>query len=153
MERIELAKPADFDVVAGLARQVHDLHVQWRPDIFLATETPLPRGTYFELLEREGIYVLRRNYMVLAYAVVSIQEMDLPVLVPRRVWKLEELCVDANFRRQGLGSQFLNGLMELARQAGCTDLQLTCDPHNQAGRALYESLGMQIKAIQYQRKL
>ncbi len=153
MERIEPAKPADFDAVAGLARQVHDLHVQWRPDIFRATEMPLPRGTYFKLLERGGIYVLRRDHMVLAYAVVSIQEVDLPVLAPRRVWKLEEFCVDADFRRQGLGSQFLKGLMELARQSGCTDLQLTCDPNNRAGRALYESLGMRVKTIQYQRKL
>ncbi len=44
-------------------------------------------------------------------------------------------------------------LFALGRSFGCTDVQLTCDPHNAPGMAFYGSLGMGVKTVQYQMKL
>ena len=54
---------------------------------------------------------------------------------------------------QGVAKAFLHELMQRGREQGCNDLRLTCDPHNAAGIALYESLGMKPKVIQYQCQL
>ena len=34
---IEIPKIDDFTRINELAKQVHDIHVNWRPDIFLST--------------------------------------------------------------------------------------------------------------------
>lgn len=151
--QIEPAGSGDFAAVNGLAHQVHDLHISWRPDIFRQAEFPIPQDYFQELLARRGLYVLRSGDKILAYAVVSVQELDLPILVPRKVWKLEEICVEEAYRHQGLGRQVLEQLLAIGRSLGCTDFQLTCDPHNQAALACYEKLGMRVKVLQYQMKL
>ena len=52
-----------------------------------------------------------------------------------------------------LGRLLMERLFALGRSFGCTDVQLTCDPHNAPGMAFYGSLGMGVKTVQYQMKL
>lgn len=148
-----LADEADFEAVNRLARQVHELHVQWRPDLFRSVQYPITFEEFSALLQEQRLLLAQQNGMVVAYAVFAMQQFDVPKLMPQKSLKLEEICVDEAYRRQGIAKALLQELMRLGRAAGCTDLRLTCDPHNAAGIAFYESLGMQPKVIQYQRKL
>ncbi len=149
----EAAKMGDFAAVNRLARQVHGLHVSWRPDIYRKTEFPISQEDFRELVSRQELYVLRGTEGPVAYGKISTLSMDQPGLVPRFVLRLEELCVDASHRRAGLGRLLTEHLFTLGRNLGCTDVQLTCDPHNTPGIAFYESLGMGVKAVQYHMKL
>ena len=45
------AREADFDAVNRLARQVHELHVQWRPDLFRSVQYPITQVEFSELLQ------------------------------------------------------------------------------------------------------
>ena len=129
----EAAAAGDFAAVNRLARQVHELHVSWRPDIFRKTEFPISQEDFRDLVNRQEIYVLRGQEGPVAYGIISTLTRDRPGLVPRSILRLEELCVDESCRRSGV--------------------QLTCDPHNAPGIAFYESLGMRVKTVQYQMKL
>ena len=148
-----LASEADFDVVNRLARQVHELHVQWRPDLFRSVEYPIPQEAFSVLLHEQRLLLAQQDGAVIAYAVFAMQRLDVPKLVPHKTLKLDEICVDEAYRRQGIAKALMNELMRRGREQGCTDLRLTCDPHNAAGIALYESLGMKPKVIQYQCQL
>ena len=147
------ADEADFEAVNRLARQVHELHVQWRPDLFRSVQYPITPEEFSALLQEQRLLLAQKDGTVVAYAVFAMQEFDIPKLMPQKTLKLEEICVEEAYRRQGIAKALLQELMRLGKAAGCTDLHLTCDPHNAAGIAFYESLGMQPKVIQYQCKL
>ena len=147
------AGEADFGAVNRLARQVHELHVQWRPDLFRSVLYPIPREEFAALVQEQRLLLAQKDGKVIAYAVFGVQQLDVPKLMPQKTLKLDELCVDEAHRRQGVAKAFLHELMQRGREQGCTDLRLTCDPHNAAGIALYESLGMKPKVIQYQCQL
>ncbi|MDD6643353.1 MAG: GNAT family N-acetyltransferase [Firmicutes bacterium] len=147
------ADEADFEAVNRLARQVHELHVQWRPDLFRSVQYPITPEEFSALLQEQRLLLAQKDGTVVAYAVFAMQEFDIPKLMPQKTLKLEEICVEEAYRRQGIAKALLQELMRLGKAAGCTDLRLTCDPHNAAGIAFYESLGMQPKVIQYQCKL
>ncbi|MGM9523841.1 MAG: GNAT family N-acetyltransferase [Faecousia sp.] len=147
------ADEADFEAVNRLARQVHELHVQWRPDLFRSVQYPITPEEFSALLQEQRLLLAQKDGTVVAYAVFAMQGFDIPKLMPQKTLKLEEICVEEAYRRQGIAKALLQELMRLGKAAGCTDLRLTCDPHNAAGIAFYESLGMQPKVIQYQCKL
>jgi ribosomal protein S18 acetylase RimI-like enzyme len=54
---------------------------------------------------------------------------------------VHELDVHANWRRQGIGSALITEAMAVARRRGSTKFWLSTGGHNEAARALYESLG------------
>lgn len=149
----ELAKPEEFDAVNALARQVNDLHAQWRPDIYVRHSHPISPELYRELLEQRQLYVLREQQAVVAYATVRYTTVGSPGIIPRKILVLDQLCVDEACRHQGLGRKMFGALKELAREQGCTDLQLACDLNNKAAIDFYEGLGMEVKCLQYRLKL
>ena len=88
----EAAAAGDFAAVNRLARQVHELHVSWRPDIFRKTEFPISQEDFRDLVNRQEIYVLRGQEGPVAYGIISTLTRDRPGLVPRSILRLEELC-------------------------------------------------------------
>jgi ribosomal protein S18 acetylase RimI-like enzyme len=54
---------------------------------------------------------------------------------------VHELDVHASWRRQGIGSALITEAMAVARGRGSTKFWLSTGGHNEAARALYESLG------------
>ena len=41
---LESARPEDREAVEALARQVHGLHVSWRPDLYVMRRSCTPRA-------------------------------------------------------------------------------------------------------------
>lgn len=150
---LEPAGLEDFEAVNALACQVNDLHTQWRPDIYVHNPQPISMEAYGELLEQQLVFVLRSEGKVAAYVMVGYLSISGPGLVSRRILKLDQICVDDACRRQGFGKRIFQALRELAKAQDCTDLQLTCDPHNEAAIAFYEGQGMDVKCIQYHLKV
>lgn len=72
------ARIGEFAAVNRLARQVHELHVAWQPEIFRKTEFPISQAAFRALVEEERLYVLREGEALLAYGIVSFRQMDGP---------------------------------------------------------------------------
>ncbi len=150
---LEQARREDWAEINRLAQQVQAMHAAWRPEIYAKTEQPMPLARLKAYLKQESLYVVREGEKLLAYAVAVIRMQEGPVWTSRQVLDLQELCVDEPLRGQGMGRELLGALEQLARDLGCTDLQLCCDPQNQAAMALYESLGMSVTKLQYRKTL
>lgn len=147
------AEPRDFDAVNALARQAHETHLAWRPDLFRAVQYPFEPSVFQRRVEEKQLLLACDGDSILAYAAYDIRRTELPMLRERTVLLLDNLCVDEAHRRKGIASALLSYLCMLAKEWGCTDLELGCHPENAAGIALYESLGMRVKSIHYQKKL
>lgn len=150
---LELAQKSDREEVERLARQVHELHVSWRPDIYRMPLELFPQEQFQELIAARELYVAKLDGVVVGYALMKIRTADRPDMVPRKVMVIDQICVDEALRCHGIGTQIMADVHALARAFGCTDLQLGVYPQNDAAVAFYEKCGFLIQSVSMQRKV
>ena len=150
---LELATLSDWAEINRLSNQVARLHTAWRPDLFRTAEISYPKEVLEELIQEKYIYVAKQDGIVLGYAAFWIWETNGSCSVPRKVMSVNDFCVDEIARGHGIGTQMMAELRILAKAFGCTDLQLTVYPQNDAAVAFYQKCGFTIKSIDMQRKV
>ncbi|MBP3660518.1 MAG: GNAT family N-acetyltransferase [Oscillospiraceae bacterium] len=150
---IELATAKDRAEVNRLARQIHQLHVDWRPDIYQMPEELFSEEQFQELIGTRQMYVGKLNGIVVGYAILKIREYNWPAVVYRRVMVLDQLCVEETLRGHGLGTAMMEDIRALAKAFGCTDMQLGVYPQNDAAVSFYQKCGFMIQNINMQRKI
>jgi GNAT superfamily N-acetyltransferase len=131
-----LAAPDETDVVARLLVQFRDHlgHSSPSEDSFRASVTQLIERTDSEFwlgapadgIPAQGICQLRFRHCVWTAA--------------EDCW-LEDLFVNPEARRSGLGRALVQQALDRARERGCRRVELDTDEHNDRAIRLYESLG------------
>jgi len=66
---------------------------------------------------------------------------------------INDFAVEETLRGHGIGTAMMEELRVLAHAFGCTDLQLTVYPQNDAAIGFYQKCGYTIKSIDMQRKV
>ena len=150
---IELARDMDRAEVNRLARQVHALHVTWRPDLFRMPEELFPRELFVELVRNRELYVAKLDGTVVGFVLLRMKPSDGVGRVPRMVMLVDQICVDEAVRGHGIGTQMMEEIRILAKAFGCTDLQLGVYPQNDAAVSFYQKCGYTIRSIDMQRKV
>ena len=149
---LELARDADRPAVNAMARQVHAMHVAWRPDLYEMVEELYPEDRFRQAVEEKQLYVAKLSGTVVGYALLRVREANQPGLVKRRVMLVDEICVEESCRNQGIGQEMMAEVCALARAFGCRDLQLGVYPQNDAAVAFYQKCGFTIRSIDMHRK-
>ena len=149
---IELATPNDRPHVERLAKQVHQQHVEWRPDIYRMPEELFPAERFSELVKNRELYVAKLDGIVVGYAHTAIRTMESPELCRRKIFLIQQFGVDESFRGHGIGSQMAAELRLLAKAFGCTDLMLSVYPQNDAAVSFWQKCGFMIQNINMQCK-
>ena len=150
---LELAVDADREIVNNLARQVHAMHVAWRPDIYEMPEALYPEERFREAVRERSLYVARLGGVIVGYVSVKLRSYDWPGMVKRKVMCIDEIAVEESLRNQGIGTEMMGDIHALARAFGCTDVQLGVYPQNDAAVAFYEKCGFTIRSIEMQKKV
>lgn len=150
---LELAKYSDREAVNNMAREVHAMHVAWRPDIYEMVDTLYPEDRFQEAIKQRQLYVAKIDSIVVGYVLVKIRDYAWPGVVRRKVMLVDELCVEEMARGQGVGTEMMVDVRALAKAFGCTDLQLGVYPQNDAAVAFYQKCGFTIRSIDMQRKV
>lgn len=150
---LEPAVPSDWEAINALAMQVHTLHVGWQPDIYAMPQMLFTQERVEADIQNNALYVVRRNGTVIGYARLGVRETEYPRLVKRKILLVGELCVSEDMRGQGIGSEMMSGIAVVAKNLGCTDLELSVYPENEAALALYRKCGFTVRDLQMQRKV
>ena len=150
---LELAVESDRETVNLLARQVHAMHVAWRPDIYEMPEALYPEERFREAVRERSLYVARLGGVIVGYVSVKLRSYDWPGMVKRKVMYIDEIAVEESLRNQGIGTAMMEDVHALAEAFGCTDLQLGVYPQNDAAVAFYQKCGFTIRSIDVQRKV
>lgn len=150
---LELAIPADREAVNALAREVHAMHVSWRPDIYEAAEELYPEQRFLDAIQDRQLYVGKINGTVAGYVLLRIRTMENPGLKKRKIMLVDEIAVEEAYRNQGIGTQMMLEAHALARAFGCTDMQLGVYPQNDAAVSFYQKCGFAIQSITMHRKV
>ena len=150
---LQLASVSDREAVERLARQVHELHIQWRPDIYSMPEKLYTDDRFDHAVRERALYVAKIGGEVIGYVLLKIRDYDWPGVVQRRVMVIDEICVEESLRGQGFGTEIMEDVHALARAFRCTDLQLGVYPQTDAAVEFYQKCGFTIRSIDMQKKL
>lgn len=150
---LQLARPVDREQVECIAKEVHALHVSWRPDIYEMPDELYSAERFARVIAEKQLYVAKDREQVLGYVLLKMRGYDWPGVVRRKVMIVDELAVREEIRNKGIGSAIMDDVKVLARAFGCTDLQLGVYPQNDAAVAFYQKNGLMIRSIDMQMKL
>lgn len=150
---LELATLNDREVVNTMAREVHAMHVQWRPDIYEMVEELYPQERFLEAIRSRSLYVAKIDGISVGYVSLKIRDYDWPGVVKRKVMVIDEICVEETARGQGIGKAIMEDVHALAKAFRCTDLQLGVYPQNDPAVGFYQKCGFTIRSIDMQKKV
>ena len=146
--RIRPAEAADYDALCALIAEVDGLHANELPQIFQRAPGPVrDRATLTAQMAdpSEGILLAQAGDHVVGFVHVVLQESPpMPILVPRRSAKVSDLCVNAAFRRCGIGRALMKAAEDWAAARGATALELNVFGFNRGAIDLYHTLGFQM---------
>jgi len=150
---LELAREADWDHVKRLSVQIHDLHAAWRPDIYYSCDEPYPKDCFMEDIQDRLVYVGKNQNQIVGYVVLSIVEKGGPGTLPKKLLRLDSICVDEALRGHGIGKAMVEDVRALARVFGCKELILGVHPENDDAVGFYQKCGFRIRTINMDMKI
>ena len=144
---LELAREADWQEIKRLSVQVHDLHVGWRPDIYVSAEEPYPYEVFLQDMQKRMVYVAKLEENIIGYVVLSTFIKEGAGTVKRKIMRLESICVDEPFRGHGLGKKMVTDVWALAKAFRCSQLMLGVHAENDSAVGFYQKCGFRIRTI------
>ncbi len=146
---IEIPQIEDFNKVNQLAKQVHELHVNWRPDLFLSVHEVISKENFKEMIQAQEIFVAKIQDNIVGYITFNIKEKNNPSMRYRKQLQIEAICIDEKNRGEGIGTELLEYAKKLGKENNCTDLYLTVNKENEKAIKIYEKFGFKVKSIAY----
>ena len=144
----------DYEDVRILVKQIHELHLSNRPDIYNDGES-FPKE-YFEkvLSDANNLnYVYVENKKIVGVLNATLQHTNpLPIIKARTYYFIENLVVDKNHRRKGIAKKLFNYLTLKAKENNIDSIELNVWSFNTEAIKFYESMGMNIKNIRMEIK-
>ena len=137
----------DLDAINKIAWQMHELHVGWRPDLYRSHDIVVSEAYLTDLFNVGLVFVGESDLHVLCYAICFIREITIPILVQRKVMFIDAFGVTEEYRRSGIGKQFLDYIKNYALDNKCSQIDLQVMSCNKQARAFYLDCGMQEKAL------
>ena len=147
---IRKAKLSDIESLDLLLYQVHKVHSDARPDLFVSGAKKYTDEQLKQILkdETKPIFVATENGTVLGYAFCvlinngeSVSHTDIITLY------IDDLCVDETSRGKGIGKLLYDYVIKYAKKCCCYNVTLNVWADNQNAVAFYEKIGMRIQKI------
>lgn len=138
--------PEETQRVGQLHHQIHRLHVNGRPDLFLPnTDDTATIGLmqWHAAQPNKRVLVAIREEQIIGYAVMQYLSREAtPYSLPRRSIHVEEICVDETLKRTGAGRALMDFIYEEARKRCYPRVELDVWDFNESAHQFYEAVGM-----------
>ena len=141
---VRFAKESELDRVNELRKQVNDIHVEGKPDVFkpgFGDELRDFVNVIWNDPEQE-IVVAEDDGVICGFAVLHhINKPENPFMKERDFIDIDEFCVDKDHRRKGAASAMVSFIKEFAKEKGFSRIELNMWEFNQDALAFYEAAG------------
>lgn len=144
---VRYAENSDYEMVEVLMKQVQQLHVEWRPDIYKMGATVLPKNIYEKAVAEKNFLVaeLEGNVVGLLFFYVYHRENDNSVT--RDVLFVDSMAVHENFRGQGIGHALFDYVKAMAKEKHIDAIELSVNAKNTDAMAMYRKYGFGEKSM------
>ncbi len=154
---VRFAEKEDLLRVNELRKQVNEVHVKGRPDIFRDDFSKELQDTLYHAWEDDQSDVLTaiRDNKICGFAIVKYIERPLsPYTLARRYYSIEELGVDAGCRRQKIGTELFDFIKAQAKERNFNKIELNMWEFNEGALKFYESVGFRTyrRYMEYENK-
>ena len=150
---LELARKEDFAAVNAIAKQVHDLHVAWRPDLYCHCGCPIPKDFYLDCIAQRTLFVAKLSGTVVGILRFEVRETGGEGNTIRKVMRIDNIAVEESLRGHGIGKAMMEDVRALARVQRCDEIILSVYPENDDAVAFYQKCGFTIRNIGMQMKV
>lgn len=132
----------DYREVDRLMAQVHKLHVEGRPDLYIDVEHIYSMELFQEMVENEDMIsvLAEEDDAVVGICFVSMRAKT--CMVKRRTAYMEDLCVDEACRGKGIGRKLFEYAKKRAKEMGAERMDLMVWNFNESALKFYEEMGM-----------
>ena len=145
--QIRTAKLEDYNAVEAILKQVHKLHVGWRPDVYKQQETILPLDEFKQAIQEQAFFVAEGEGKVVGILGLMYRHVETPVHVTKDITFIDSMAVDEPYRKKGVGHAFFDFLKELKKEKGYDAIELQVNARNKAAYNMYRNYGFTEKSI------
>lgn len=143
----------DFEKVSGLMKEVHAIHVENRPDLYIDMEEPYSEKQFEEDIKNETILSIlaEEENQILGICFVSFREKT--CMVKKRTAYMDALCVSKKYRKRGVGTRLFYYVQEEIKKMGAERLDLMVWGFNESAYNFYEKMDMHIQRYILEKEL
>ncbi len=143
---VRFAKEAELDQVNVLRKQVNDIHVEGKPEVFKPGFGVELRNFIYDIWAdpEQKIVVADMDGLICGFAVLHhINRPENPFMKERDFLDIDEFCVDKGHRRKGVASEMIFFIKNYAKENGFHRIELNMWEFNQDALAFYEASGFE----------
>ncbi len=140
------ARREDLEGVNVIRKQVHQLHLNGRPDMFRGDGWEVVKDVAEKRFESDKDLVIAAamEEEIVGFALIKMAEIkDHPVKPDQLIYHVEEFGVDENHKRMGIGRKLMHFIREDAKRRGYKRVDLDVWAFNKNALAFYESIGFE----------
>jgi GNAT superfamily N-acetyltransferase len=128
-------------------KQVQQMHIDWRPDIYKYNETVLSLEIYKQAVNERTFFVAEYDGNVAGILFIIYRHIENPNQVTRNIIFVDSMAVDEKYRGKGIGHAFFDFLKNLKNEKGYDGIELQVNAKNKAAYKIYSDYGFTNKSI------
>ena len=143
---IRFARESELERINELRKQVNDIHVEGKPEVFKPGFTQELRDYIHEIWSdpEKEIIVADIDGKICGFAILNhVNRPENPFMKERDFLDVDEFCVDRDCRRQGIASKLIAFIKNHAKERGFSRIELNMWEFNQDALAFYEAVGFE----------
>lgn len=147
---------SDAECLARLNAGVHAAHLRERPEFFRATDAGELGEWFRELLFKATTrcWIASVEEQAAGYLLMREHQRAATVFCRARHWhEIEQIGVETQFRRRGIGRALLERALAAAAATGARDVELASWSFNRDAHALFERCGFAPRLLRFDRRL
>lgn len=143
----------DYPEIDRLMKELHELHVKGRPDLYTELEHPYSREEFEKIVSDPEIIAIlaEEKSVVIGLCIGTLRKKS--GMVEMKTMYIEDLIVDRNFRGKGIASQLYEEMEERGRNTGAKRLDIMVWEFNSDAKRFYEKQGMRPQRYIYEKEL
>lgn len=141
---IRFAQESDLERVNEIRRQVNNVHVNGRPDIFRSEFCKELQDYIYEIWndDNKDIIVIEREGVICGFSCVQyVYKTESPYSNARKYYNIVEFGVDESYRRQKVGTELFEFIKKDAKKKEFDRIELDMWEFNESALKFYESIG------------
>lgn len=145
--RVRNARLNEYESIETIMKQVQQMHISWRPDIYQYSEMVLPLEVYKQAVGAGTFFVAEYEGCVAGILFIAYRHIETPNQVTRDIIFIDSMAVDEKYRGKGIGHAFFDFLKELKNKQGYDGIELQVNAKNEAAYKFYTDYGFTNKSI------
>lgn len=150
-----ISTPEDIDAAAEMMRELHEIHVKSRPDLYSDADIDVFHTEIARQVDSDegSALIACAEGIPEAFCLISLHTTENPLLKKRKIAIIEAIYVRESERRRGMGEALYNSAVSYAKAHKADAMQLSVSAFNGSARSFYDAVGMKLKGSTMERAL